>query len=165
MESNPHNLNPVILRLAQSPWRFKLYLLWKLPAGWFMGMRIGSLTSEQCTTLLPYRWRSQNPFRSTYFAAQCATGELSTGLLCLAAIPATQKVSMLVVSIQAQFFKKADKTLTFTCNEGQKVRETIQKAIDTGEGQTLEMVSTGTLPDGTIASEIRIFWSFKKSNK
>ena len=111
---------------------------------------------------LPYGWRSQNPFRSTYFAAQCAAAELSTGLLALAVLQEQPPVSMLVTHIEASFFKKADQTLLFTCSDGAALRATVMQAIATGEAQTFQATSVGTLPDGTEAARVRITWSFKR---
>ncbi len=133
----------------------------KLPAAWFMGVRVKSCTTEVCEVKLPYGWRSQNPFRSTYFAAQCAAAEMSTGLMALAHIQGETPVSMLVTHIEAEFHKKADSTLVFTCKDGALLKEVIQKAIETREGQTFRATSVGTLPDGQIASKVYVLWSFK----
>lgn len=140
----------------------RLYLWRRLPAAAFMGIRVLSCNSTQCIVRLPYGWRSQNPFRSIYFAAQCAAGELSTGLLGLAAIQGQPPVSMLVLQIEAIFLKKAADTLLFTCNEGAAVESAVGKALETGEAQTIRLASIGHLPDGTEAAKIWITWSFKK---
>lgn len=149
------------LRRANTSWKMRLFLLWKLPSAWFMGIRVHSCDLETCVVALPYSWRAQNPFRSTYFAAQCAAGELSTGLLGLAHLQGKPPVSMLVTHIEADFFKKADKTLLFTCADGPVLDAVVQKAIHTGEAQTITAQSIGTLPDGLEAARIRITWSFK----
>jgi len=149
------------LRQVNSPWRFSFYLLLRLPAAWFMGMRVRSCSETQCVVSLPYRWRSQNPFRSIYFAAQCAAGELSTGLLGLAATQEGAPVSMLVTEVRSEFYKKANKTLIFTCLQGVEVAECVARARASGEGQTLTMESVGALPDGAIAARVWITWSFK----
>ena len=82
---------------------FNLFLLYKLPAAYFSGVRLVSLTEESCKVKIPYKWFSQNPFRSTYFACLAMAGEMSTGLPCLMAIDKMQpKVSMLVVNLESQ---------------------------------------------------------------
>lgn len=139
----------------------RLFLLRKLPAAWFMGIRVRSCDLEKCVVQLPYGWRSQNPFRSTYFAAQCAAGELSTGLLAMAHLQGKPSVSMLVTNIEADFLKKASETLTFTCSDGAALEAAIQKALDTGEAQTFQAESIGRLPEGVEAARVRITWSFK----
>ncbi len=70
-------------------------------------------------------------------------------------------ISMLVVSLEADFVKKANTRTTFTCNGGAAFRETIQKAITTGEGQTLTAVSEGVQATGEKVAEVRVTWSFK----
>ncbi|MBN8683662.1 MAG: DUF4442 domain-containing protein [Chitinophagales bacterium] len=147
---------------ANSRFRMGLYMFLKLPAAWFMGLRVVQCNEEKCAVALPYRWRSQNPFRSTYFAAQCAAGEMSTGLLALACLQEQPPVSMLVTHIEADFFKKASETLTFTCEEGALIEATIQQVLSGEDAHTLLLHSKGRLPDGTIASEIRVQWSFKR---
>jgi acyl-coenzyme A thioesterase PaaI-like protein len=148
------------LRLAQSP-RFTLFLLWKLPAAWFMGVRVERCTAAAATVRVPYGWRSQNPFRSTYFAAQVAAAEMSTGLLAMAALQGRPAVSMLVVSLAAEFLKKARETVFFTCEDGPAVEAAVERALATGEAQMLTMQSVGRLPDGSVAARIGITWSFK----
>lgn len=140
----------------------RLFLLWKLPSAWFMGINVRSCDSEKAVVRLPYGWRSQNPFRSTYFAAQCAAAELSTGILALAHLQEKPPVSMLVTNIEAEFLKKASDTLLFTCEEGAALEAAIQRALDTGEAQVFAAKSVGRLPDGTEAGRVQVTWSFKK---
>lgn len=150
------------LRQVNTPWKMALYLFWKLPAAWFMGIRVQSCTGEKAVVRLPYGWRAQNPFRSTYFAAQCAAGELSTGLLALATLQDQPPVSMLVINIEAEFYKKADSTLLFTCEDGKALESAIRQAIESDEARTFRAQSTGRLPDGSEAAKVWITWSFKK---
>ncbi len=151
-------------RINSRGW-MRLFLIRKLPAAWFMGIGVRSCDGERAVVSLPYGWRAQNPFRSTYFAAQCAAGELSTGLLCLTHLQEQPPVSMLVTRVEAQFFKKADTRLLFTCTEGTEVAQLIQQVLQSDEAKTLRMVSEGCLADGQIAARIEITWSFKAKKK
>ena len=128
---------------------------------WFAGIGVRYCDAHKTVVRLPYGWRSQNPFRSTYFAAQCAAAELSTGMLALAHLQEKPPVSMLVTKIKAEFLKKAAATLLFTCEDGDILAATIEKAIQSGEAQTFTALSTGRLPDGTVAAVVQISWSFK----
>jgi hypothetical protein len=148
-----------------SPWRMRMFLLWKLPAAWFMGIGIRFCDGEKAVVRLPYSWRSQNPFRSTYFAAQCAAGEMSTGVLALAHLQGKPPVSMLVTHVEAEFLKKASETLLFSCEDGKALERAIEKALETGEAQVFRATSTGRLPDGTEAARVWITWSFKRKSR
>ena len=151
-------------RWVNSKWRMRFFLLLRLPAAWFMGISVITCDENAAQVRLPYRWRAQNPFRSTYFAAQCAAGELSTGLLGLAQLQDQAPVSMLVTEVKAEFYKKADRTLIFECIQGKEIAAVIQQALETGASQTITMESIGRLPDGIIAAKVWINWSFKRKS-
>ena len=145
--------------------KMSLWMLKTLPAAWFMGVRIKTISPERSEVKLPYGWRSQNPFQSIYFAAQCAAGEYSTGMLATLALEGREKISMLVTHVEADFYKKANSETIFTCEQGLMVFETIEKTVATNEAQTITLKSQGVQKNGEVVSEIRITWSFKKKSK
>jgi Domain of unknown function (DUF4442) len=154
------------LKDFNSPSKIWLWLLVKLPAAWFMGIRIKSVTAEQAQVSLPYAWRSQNPYKSIYFAAQCAAAELSTGVLATTAIEGRGRVSMLVSDVEAKFMKKANTRTIFTCTQGQEVFDIVERAIKTGQPQSVQMISTGVQATGEVVSITKITWTFlAKSEK
>lgn len=142
------------------------YLLLKLPAAWFMGIRVGFVDFDCAEATLPMAWRSQNPFRSIYFAALCGAGELSTGVLVLMALAQfpNKKISMLVAHAEANFYKKAATKTTFRCEQGAEVAAVIREAVATGEGKMLTMKAVGRSTSGEIVAEVTIHWSFKCKN-
>lgn len=141
---------------------FNLYLLWKLPAAFFSGVRLVDLNEEVCKVKVPYKWFSQNPFRSTYFACLAMAAEMSTGLPCLMAIDKMQpRVSMLVVNLEANFVKKATNITTFECRDIPQIYDTVSKAITTKEGQTITTKSVGFDKNGEEIAAFEITWSFK----
>lgn len=160
--------NPHFKKFVQqitNPLLQRLYMLGKLPAVWFMGARIQSITPEAAQVTLPYGWRSKNPFRSTYFAAQAAAAELSTGILVAAHIQGRGKISMLVTHMEADFVKKATDKTVFVCDQGQDIVQAIQQTLATGEGQSFSLQAKGiqTLADGTplVVSSFMFEWSIK----
>ena len=145
---------------------FSLYLLGKLPIAWLAGVRVKSIEQDSCTTVVPYRWLSQNPFRSTYFACLGMAAEMSTGLLAMAHVnDAPQRVSMLVTGLQATFNKKAKERTWFTCRDGKAIRDAVAHTIATGEPVTLTVQSTGESRDGTLIASFTVTWSFKAVQK
>jgi hypothetical protein len=160
---NPkHPKVEALLKKYRNGWLLKLFLLSKLPAAWFMGFRLKSISLEKAEVVLPYNWFSKNPYRSIYFAAQCAAGEFSTGIIAMAIMEGfEEKISILVTHVEAEFLKKATNLTTFTCTDSAKFIETIEKAVATGEGQTIRAASIGTNEAGDVVSNIWITWSFK----
>ncbi len=146
-------------------WKMQLYFFKRLPSVFWWGVKVKSCSPYRTEVLIPYSWRTQNPFKSIYFAAQMGAAELSTGLMANIAIRGRGRISMLVTNIETEFLKKASSTITFTCEEGIKIIEAVQQAIDTGEGIKVTVNSTGTLSNGEIASRVKITWSFKTKKR
>ena len=154
------------IRLSRNPLKFSFYLLSKLPAAYFSGVRVKELNQEQSIVTVPYRWFTKNPFRSTYFACLSMAAEMSTGLLALMNIyNRDPKVSMLVTKVEGEFFKKATGITTFICEEGKWITETIERCIVNGEAALIRVCSTGTNGKGEPIATFYITWSFKASLK
>jgi hypothetical protein len=68
---------------------------------------------------------------------------------------------MLVIKSEAAFNKKATGLTTFTCEDGWMLKEAIEKAVTTGEAQSLTAVSAGTSETGELIAKFLITWSFK----
>ena len=146
-----------------SPFGFKLFLWRKLPLGAFAGLRLRSLDEGGCTVILPGGWRTQNPFRSTYFAAQAMAAEMSTGAPALVLVRGCDvTVSLLVTEVRARYTKKIAGESQFTFREVGLMADTIERAAQTGEPATFVARSIGKNEAGDLASEFEVTWSFKR---
>ncbi|MCX7550100.1 DUF4442 domain-containing protein [Xanthomarina sp. F2636L] len=145
-----------------SPKKLNAFLLFKLPSAYFTGVRTKYIDKEKCIVTVKHRWVNQNPFNSMFWAVQGMAAELTTGALVMQQIKASGKnISMLVANNRASFVKKATGRITFVCNEGAQVEETIKKAIETGEGQTLWMRANGVNTEGVEVSNFEFEWTLK----
>jgi Domain of unknown function (DUF4442) len=149
-------------RALATTYKFQFFLLKRLPAAWFMGVRVHQLDDAGAQTRLPFTWYSQNPFKSIYFAAQAAAAELSTGILMMYHLQGQPPVSMLVRSMQAKFLKKANDTLTFTCDQGEELQACIARAMQNPDGETIILKSVGRLPNGDVAAEMEFTWGIRR---
>jgi hypothetical protein len=165
MPAVEHNANAFFL-LANNPFKFKFFLLSKLPAALIAGVKIAQCNEESCSVSVPYKWLTQNPFKSTYFASLSMAAEMSTGVLALAHIYKREPaVSMLVLKVDGNFLKKATGITIFTCEDGVMIRKTIEDAIFSNEGKTVTARSYGRNKANEIVAEFAVTWSFKvKSN-
>lgn len=145
-----------------SPSKMNAFLFLKLPAAFWCGVRVKSVSKDKCVATVRHRWFNQNPFKSMYFAVQAMAAELTTGALVMMQIKISGKnISMLVANNNGNFSKKATGKITFTCNDGHLIEEAIQKTIATGEGQTIWMKSIGQSEKGEQVSEMNFEWSIK----
>ena len=145
-----------------SPLKFRMFLLSKLPSAYFSGVRVKSLDENKCEVTVPFKWFSQNPFRSTYFACLSMAAEMSTGALALGHLYKRKPaVSMLVVRTEGEYFKKAVDKTTFVCEEGSQIKRMIEEAVESGEGRTIRAKTIGKNKAGELVAEFFITWSFK----
>jgi hypothetical protein len=141
---------------------FDLFLLRFLPSAFFASLRLHSINDDECVVSVPYSWFSRNPFRSTYFACLAMAGEMSTGVLAMLHIRGSeQKVSLLVVEMEAKYHKKATGLTKFICKDGRLLQAAIQYAVGRVQPQTCKAYTVGIDKEGACVAEFWITWSFK----
>lgn len=144
---------------------FFYFSITRLPSLAWWGVRLKTMDDTSCEVTMPFGWRTQNPFRSIYFAAQAGAAELSTGLLCMQALSGRGKWSMYVIGFEAEYGVTAKTKVTFRCEDGKLLEDLLDRVERTGEPEKLVMVSTGTNIEGKMVSRFKITWSFKKKSK
>ncbi len=148
--------------LINNPVKFRFFLLSKLPAAYFSGVKLRSINEERSVVSVPYKWFTRNPFRCTYFACLSMAAEMSTGILAMGNIyKRSPKVSMLVIGIEGKFYKKATGVTNFICEDGIAIRQVIETAIATGEPQSIRVLSSGFNKQNELVAEFWVTWSFK----
>ena len=148
------------------PVKFRMFLFAKLPAAYMAGVRVREVAEKKCVATVPYKWLSQNPFRSTYFACLSMAAEMSTGALAMAHLYRIHPpVSMLVVKVESEYFKKATGRTSFICEDGELFQKAIEETISTGETRIVKAKSVGTNANGEIVAEFLITWSFRVKTK
>jgi len=145
--------------------KLNTFLLFKLPSAWICGVRVKEINDNYCVTTVRHRWMNQNPFNSMFWAVQGMAAELSTGALVIGKIKdSNRRISMLVAQNKAVFSKKAKGKITFECIQGDMVDKAIAATIETGEGQTVWMQSTGKDAQGDVVSVFDFEWTIKQKS-
>jgi hypothetical protein len=148
-------------RQVLSPAKLRLFMLRKLPMAWLAGLRLTALTPAAATVTIRYKYLTQNPFRSIYFACLSMAAELASGIQAMLHVQGGGPVSMLVVGLAADFSKKAMGTIAFTCSDGAAIAQAVAESRATGEGRTVVCTSTGLDEAGDVVAVFRITWSFR----
>jgi hypothetical protein len=149
------------LKLVNNRFKFSLYLLKMVPGAYFSGVRLVETTRTHCIASVPYRWLTQNPFRSMYFASMSMAAELTTGILATAGTWHKPRVSMLIISMEGKFYKKATGRVLFTCEDGEAIMQCVEKAISLKEPQQFTARSPGRNAANEMVAEFFFTWSFK----
>ncbi len=144
-----------------NPLAFWFGMLAKLPSAVFWRLKVKSIAADHCEITIPYFWRSQNPFKSIYFAALAGAAELSTGALCQLAMAGKGKFSMLVVDFRAEYSKKANEKITFRCEQGLQVMAMLDQ-LEVGGMDQIQLLSVGKNISGDEVARFYVTWSFKR---
>jgi hypothetical protein len=141
---------------------FRQFLLSKLPAAYFAGLKIEASDESHVVVSVKQKWFNKNPFRSIYFAILSMAAEMSTGILSMGNIYKSKPaVSMLVVEQRGLFHKKAMGKILFTCEDGNKIASTVEEAITTGNPVSIVCYSKGINSQNELVAEFWVTWSFK----
>jgi hypothetical protein len=158
-------MNPnanAFIKLMKHPVKFRMFLFFKLPSAFFCGVRVRDIDAAHCRVTVPFKWFSQNPFKSTYFACLAMAAEMSTGVLGLMQLHKRKPaVSMLVVGLEANYFKKAVGRTHFICEDGELIQKMVDETIATGVARSVKAKSVGKNKEGELIAEFYITWSFK----
>ncbi len=145
-----------------TPRKINLFMLYKLPSAYFCGVRVQAISDKKASVKVKHRWINQNPFNSLYWAVQGMASEFASGILVMQEIKkSNRKVSMLVTHQEGRFTKKATGKIIFECADGIMIKETIQKSIETGEGQIVHLKTEGFDASGDLVSQFIYEWSIK----
>lgn len=148
--------------MTLKPSKVNLFLLLKLPSAWICGVRLISIDAKKSEVSVKHRWINQNPFKSLYFAVQNMAAELSTGVLVMQSIQSqSQKVSMLVLKANSEFFKKATGRIRFECKDGEQIENIVRKSIDDNSPELIDVSVNAYNTENELVSKFSFTWSVK----
>ena len=100
--------------MALTPSKINKFMMLKLPAAWFTGVRVKEINNGFCVVTVKLKWLNQNPFKSMFWAVQGMAAEMSTGALVMREIQESGKR----ISKQSwNLFPKIKETQRFLKNE------------------------------------------------
>ena len=160
------NNSNAFFNLIRSPVSFRMFMIKKLPAAFFSGLKMEEINDDKCTVSVPYRWFTKNPFRSTYFACLSMAAEMATGALVLAqTYQRKPPIATLIIAVDSVYHKKAISRTFFTCADGALIKSTVESAVLQKEAQVIKTYSKGLNKEGELVAEFWFTWSLKARNK
>ena len=146
-----------------SPWKQRFFYLKNLPMVLFSGTRVVCLDEEKSIAEVPFKWRNKNPFHSVYFAVQSMAAELSTAAPVFLALKGVNaSTALIIVDIKADFAKKAQSKITFTCLDYEKITAAVEKLKYSGDISIVTAKTTGVDVLGDEVATFYFTWSFKR---
>ena len=142
--------------------KYNFFLFKDLPSAWLCGVRVKDLNDKKCIISVRHNWFNSNPFKSLYWAVQGMASELATGLAIIDFANKNKlKISMLVISNESKFLKKAKGLIRFECDQVGSVKKTLSSLSKNKTTDKIKLKSTGYDESGDVVSEFIYEWSFK----
>ena len=149
------------IKNLSKPLRFRIFTILKMPSSAFVGLKITQFSTESCTTTIPGGWRTQNPFRSMYWAVQGMAAEMTTGAFPFAISRSiSQNLRMYVIGVESDFIRRARGKIVFKCSNLFDAYNAIEETLKTKEPVNCDLISTGKDSSGEVVSKWIFRWNF-----
>jgi acyl-coenzyme A thioesterase PaaI-like protein len=119
----------------------------KIPMILFVGARVVEASSDKCVVKIPLNRRTRNHLKAMYFGTLCVGADVAGGLIAMRTIQDEKaSVSLVFKDMKAEFLKRAEGDVHFTCNQGAALRELVHRAMKSGERENLPYDVIATVP-------------------
>lgn len=128
--------------------KLRLWTLAKIPLLFFLRPSVVEAGEGRTVIRIPLSRRSRNHLGSMYFGALCAGADLAGALTAMRRIDASgRRISLIFKDVKAQFFKRAEGDVLFSCEDGDAVAGLVRRAVESGEREELPVRIVATVPD------------------
>lgn len=119
----------------------------QIPVLLFITPRVIENKGDRCIVEVPLNWRTKNHLGSMYFGVLAAGADLAGGLIAWSAIEKIDpRVKLIFKDFHADFLKRAESAVQFTCIQGPAIRDLVKRAAETGERVNLPVQIVATTP-------------------
>ena len=120
----------------------------KIPMIWYCKPSVVEIDEDHCVLKIKLKRKTKNHVNSMYIGALTVGADLAGGILALELVNKSgRKMNPVFKDMQANYLKRAEGHVYFTCTEGGKIKEMVQKAVDTGERINQPVNITATVPN------------------
>ena len=106
------------------------------------------LSDARCEIVVPLTWRTRRrDIHAMYLGALCMGADVAGGLIAFSIVARQrQRVSFLFKDLRAEFLKRAEDDVHFTCEEGEEIAALIRRTVESGERQERTVNVLATVP-------------------
>lgn len=113
----------------------------------FVNAKLVEYSEEKTVVKIPLNRKTRNHLGSVYFGALAVGADVTGAWIAFDYLDRTKKpVSIVFKNLNADFFKRADGDVHFTCLDGPQVLAAFHKTIEDGERKNVELQVVATVP-------------------
>ncbi|HUP57332.1 MAG TPA: DUF4442 domain-containing protein [Bdellovibrionota bacterium] len=141
----------------------------KIPLLFFTAPSVVEVSERRAEIRIPLNWRTKNHLGCMYFGALAVGADCAGGLIAWNLIETSgEKMSLIFKDFKAEFLKRAEGDVHFSCEQGKEIRELIAQAVLSGERESFPVHVTARVPSklgNEPVAEFILTLSVKKSEK
>ena len=125
----------------------RLFAFFKIPLISFCEPSVQELSAQRCVVKIPLNRRTKNHLDSMYFGVLSVGADVAGGLIAMKAIQEKGGVVNLVFKdMKAEFLKRAEDDVLFTCEDGAACTDLVARAMASGERENCPVNIVATCP-------------------
>jgi len=131
--------------LQKANLHLNLFGFFKVPLIWLCRPKILQLDDEKVVVKIPLRRRTRNHLNSMYFGTLAVGADVAGGFMAMnKADQRGGKVSLAFKGVSAEFLKRPEADVYFTCTQGDEIDKMLDTTFATGErvNQAVRIVAT-----------------------
>lgn len=126
------------------------------------------LEDDHCVIKIPLNRITRNHLGSMYFGSLCIGADVAGGIIAMRGIEKKgAKVSLVFKDFKANFLKRPEGDVHFTCRDGEAIQALVEKTVQSGVRENMTVRITATVPsesgDEPVA-EFELTLSLKKKS-
>ncbi len=128
--------------------KLRFFGLVKIPLLFFIRPSVVEMDRRRIVVKIPLRRRTKNHLGAMYFGVLSAGADCAGGLLAMRLIVESgRNISLVFKSFTAEFLKRAEGDVFFTCEDGEAVSRLVERAIAGPERVEAPVHVVATVPD------------------
>ena len=138
--------------------QLRTFGFFKIPLIFYVSPFIEEFNNERIVVRIPLKRHTRNHLKSMYFGVLATGADCAGGLMAMRMIQASgQKVSLLFKDFKAEFLKRAEGDVFFTCEDGSAIRALVEKALTSDDRVNHTVHVTATVPSLLGSEPVALF--------
>jgi len=138
--------------------KLRAYTFFKIPLIFYVSPSIEEINSERCVVRIPLKRRTRNHLNVMYFGVLATGADCAGGLMAMRLIQESgRNVALLFKDFKADFLKRAEGDVFFTCEDGAAIRAQVDKALASDDRVNSPVRVTATVPSLLGSEPVALF--------
>jgi acyl-coenzyme A thioesterase PaaI-like protein len=136
----------------------RTFAFFKIPLIFYVSPFIEEFNNKRIVVRIPLKRRTRNHLKSMYFGVLATGADCAGGLMAMRLIQESgRKVSLVFKDFKAEFLKRAEGDVLFTCEDGAAIRALVARALASDDRVNDTVHVTATVPSLLGAEPVALF--------